>query len=91
MQKNFSRLPGKHIVTWLLQCWDSGASSLELEGREAKQLGSLSREGGIGKAIGKSVRETYPFSEDVVCQPVDHHGEKYPVPEGISCVGGGLL
>ncbi|KAK4828822.1 hypothetical protein QYF61_000879 [Mycteria americana] len=53
MQKDFSRHPGEHIVTWLLRCWDSGASSLELEGKEAKQLGSLSREGGIDKAIGK--------------------------------------
>ncbi|GAB0189130.1 hypothetical protein GRJ2_001378300 [Grus japonensis] len=82
MRKDFRRLPGEHIITWLLRCWDNGASSLELEGREAKQLGSLSREGGIGKAIGKkaqalslwrrllsSVRERYPFSEDVVCQP----------------------
>ncbi|GAB0184246.1 hypothetical protein GRJ2_000889900 [Grus japonensis] len=82
MRKDFSRLPGQHIITWLLRCWDNGASSLELEGREAKQLGSLSREGGIDKAIGKkaqalslwrrllsSVRERYPFSEDVVCRP----------------------
>lgn len=29
------------------------AGSLELEGRETKQLGSPSREGGIDKAIGK--------------------------------------
>ncbi|GAB0208672.1 hypothetical protein GRJ2_003332900 [Grus japonensis] len=82
MRKDFSRLPGEHIITWLLRCWDNGASSLELEGREAKQLGSLSREGGIDKAIGKkaqalslwrrllsSVRERYPFSEDVLCRP----------------------
>ncbi|GAB0205214.1 hypothetical protein GRJ2_002987000 [Grus japonensis] len=82
MRKDFSRLPGEHIITWLLHCWDNGASSLELEGREAKQLGSWSREGGIDKAIGKkaqalslwrrllsSVRERYPFSEDVVCRP----------------------
>ncbi|GAB0203012.1 hypothetical protein GRJ2_002766800 [Grus japonensis] len=82
MQKDFSHLPGEHIITWLLRCWDNRASSLELEGREAKQLGSLSREGGIDKAIGKkaqalslwrrllsSVRERYPFSEDVVCRP----------------------
>ncbi|GAB0203696.1 hypothetical protein GRJ2_002835200 [Grus japonensis] len=82
MRKDFSRLPGEHIITWLLRYWDNGASSLELEGREAKQLGSLSREGGIDKAIGKkaqtlslwrgslsSLRERYPFSEDVVCRP----------------------
>ncbi|GAB0180244.1 hypothetical protein GRJ2_000489700 [Grus japonensis] len=64
------------------RCWDNGASSLELEGREAKQLGSLSREGGIDKVIGKKtqalslwrqllsgVKERYPFSEDDVCWP----------------------
>ncbi|GAB0209273.1 hypothetical protein GRJ2_003393000 [Grus japonensis] len=82
MRKDFSCLPGEHIITWLLCCWDNGASTLELEGREAKQLGSLSREGGVDKAIGKkaqalslwrrllsSVRERYPFREDVVCRP----------------------
>ena len=53
MRKDFNRDPGEHIVTWLLQCWDNGASSLELEGKEAKQLGSLARDGGIDKAIGK--------------------------------------
>ncbi|GAB0208963.1 hypothetical protein GRJ2_003362000 [Grus japonensis] len=78
MRKDFSRLPGEDILTWLLRCWDNGTSSLELEGRETKQLGSLSREGGIDKAIGKktqalslwrrllsSLRGRYPFSEDV--------------------------
>ncbi|XP_074909170.1 ubiquitin carboxyl-terminal hydrolase 4 isoform X3 [Buteo buteo] len=82
IQKDFSRYPGEHIVTWLLRCWDGGASSLELEGREAKQLGSLSREGGIDKAIGKKtqtlslwrrlllgVKERYPFKEDITCYP----------------------
>ncbi|XP_049685369.1 uncharacterized protein LOC126050896 [Accipiter gentilis] len=56
MRKDFSHHPGEHIVTWLLQCWDSGASSVELEGKEAKQLGSLSREGGIDKAIGRKTQ-----------------------------------
>ncbi|GAB0202573.1 ubiquitin carboxyl-terminal hydrolase 4 [Grus japonensis] len=92
MWKDFSCLPGEHIITWLLRCWDNGASSLELEGREAKQLGSLSREGGIDKAIGKkaqalslwrrllsSVRERYPFSEDVGCRP----GKWTPMERGI--------
>jgi len=82
MRKDFSRHPGKHIVTWLLRCWGNGASSLALEGKEAKQLGSLARDWGIDKAIGKKeqvlslwrrllsrVRERYPFSEDVVCYP----------------------
>ena len=80
MQKDFSRPSGEHIVTWLLRCWDNGASSsLELEEKEAKQLGSLSREGGIDKALGKGTqalslwrrllsgeRERQPFKEDIV-------------------------
>jgi len=53
MRKDFSRHPGENIVTWLLWCWDDRASSLELEGKEAKQLGSLARDGGIDKTIGK--------------------------------------
>jgi len=82
MRKDFSRHPGEHIVTWLLRCWDNGASSLELEGKEAKQLQSLARDGGIEKTIGKKeqvlslwrrllpgVRERYPFSDDFVCYP----------------------
>ena len=50
-RKDFSHHPGKHIITWLLRCWDNGASILELEGKEAKQLGSLAMEGGIDKVI----------------------------------------
>jgi len=82
MRKDFSHHPGKHLVTWLLRCWDNGASSLELEGKEAKQLLSLARDGGIDKAIGKKdqvlslwrrllsgVRESYHFSDDFVCCP----------------------
>ncbi|KAK4832355.1 hypothetical protein QYF61_021954 [Mycteria americana] len=50
------KVTDEHIVTWLLQRWDNGASSLELEGREAKQMGSLFREGGIHKAIEKGAQ-----------------------------------
>ena len=55
---------------------------MELEGKEAKLLGSLARDGGIDKAIGKKqqilsiwrrllsgMRERYPFSEDFVFYP----------------------
>jgi len=83
MQKGFSHHSGKHIFTWLLRCWDSGASSLESEDREAKQLGSLAREGGIDKVIGKKgtspqplevhllsgEKERNPFTDIVVCYP----------------------
>lgn len=30
--------------SWLLKCWANGASGLELEDREAQQLGSLTRD-----------------------------------------------
>lgn len=33
-QKDFCRCPGKHNVTWLLQCWDNKPNSLEWEGKE---------------------------------------------------------
>ncbi|XP_074884057.1 uncharacterized protein LOC142031085 [Buteo buteo] len=92
MRKDFSRHPGEHIVTWLLRCWDSGASSVELEGKEAKQLGSLSREGGIDKAIGRKtqvlslwrrlllgVKERYPFRDEVTC----HQGKWTSMERGI--------
>ncbi|GAB0208854.1 hypothetical protein GRJ2_003351100 [Grus japonensis] len=46
MRKDFSCRLGEQLDTWLLRCLDSEASGLELEGREAKQLGSLSREEG---------------------------------------------
>ena len=76
MRKDYSRHSGE------LRFWDNGASSLQLEGKEAKQLGSLARDGDIDKAIGKKeqvlslwrrllsgVRERYPFSDDSVCYP----------------------
>lgn len=67
------------IVTWLLWCWDNGASTLELEGKEVKQLGSLSRARGINKVIGRQalslwrqlltgVKQRYSFKEDAGCQ-----------------------
>jgi len=39
MRKDFSRHPGKHIATWLLQCWDKGASSLELKVQGSQAAG----------------------------------------------------
>lgn len=53
IQKDFSCHPSERVTTWLLWCLDLWASSLELEGREEKQLGSLYREAGIDKVIGE--------------------------------------
>ena len=53
-QKDFAHQPGEGIAaTWLLRCWDNGAHSLELEGREAQQLGSIARDCGIDREIGR--------------------------------------
>ncbi|GAB0206427.1 hypothetical protein GRJ2_003108300 [Grus japonensis] len=82
MRKDYSRQPGERIAAWLLRCWDNGADSQQLEGREAQQLGSLARNRGIERGIGKetaicslwrrllsSVRAQYPFKEDLVNSP----------------------
>lgn len=49
MQEDFSHCPCNHIVT----LWDKGANSLELEGKEAKELEFLSTEGGTDEVTGK--------------------------------------
>ncbi|XP_049649778.1 uncharacterized protein LOC126035320 [Accipiter gentilis] len=79
LRKDYSCQPGERIAAWLLQCWDNGADSQQLEGKEAQQLGSLARNRGIERGIGKeaaicslwsrllsSVRARYPFKEDLV-------------------------
>lgn len=71
--------PGELIIGWLLQCYGTGANSQELESKEAQQLGSLTRDWGINKRIGKeakisslwrqlalSVKEKYPLEKDLV-------------------------
>ena len=78
MQKDFSRQPDEQILSWLLRCWNIGASSQELEGKEARQLGSLAKDKAIDKGIGKgagvlslwrrllsSVKDRYPFKEEL--------------------------
>ncbi|XP_068521309.1 uncharacterized protein [Anas acuta] len=82
VRKDFGRCIGEQLVTWLLRCWDSGANCVELDGREAKRLGSLARDAGIDKAIAdgaqstslwrrllSAVRERYPFKEELLCLP----------------------
>ncbi|XP_049649847.1 uncharacterized protein LOC126035354 [Accipiter gentilis] len=79
MRKQYSRQPGERIAAWLVQCWDNGADSQQLEGKEAQELGSLARNWGIERGIGKeaavcslwsrllsSVTARYPFKEDLV-------------------------
>uniref|UniRef100_A0A663E8Z5 RNase H type-1 domain-containing protein n=1 Tax=Aquila chrysaetos chrysaetos TaxID=223781 RepID=A0A663E8Z5_AQUCH len=82
MWKDYSRQPGEQITAWLLQWWDNGSDSQQLESKEAQQLGSLARNWGIKRGIGKeaetcrlwrwllsSVKARYPFKEDLVNSP----------------------
>jgi len=70
------------IAAWLLQCWDDGTDNPQLEGKEAQQLGSLARNRGMERGLGKeaaicilwrwllsSVRARYPFKEDLANSP----------------------
>jgi len=53
MQKDYSCQPGERIAAWLLPCWDKGADSQQLEGKEAQQLGFLARNWEIERGLGK--------------------------------------
>ncbi|KAK4825473.1 hypothetical protein QYF61_027628 [Mycteria americana] len=79
MQKDFSCQANDLILSWLVRCWDIGASGQELEGKEARQLGSLTKDKATDKGIGKkaevlslrrqllsSVKGKYPFKEELV-------------------------
>lgn len=80
IQEDFSHCPGECIITWLLQCWDNRANSVELESKEARESGSLAKKPGIDKAMGKktqalclwrwllwSVRARCPYKEGIPC------------------------
>lgn len=54
-QKDYSCLPNEPIVAWLLQCWDMRANGLNMEGRHAKLLESLTREAGIYRDIERAI------------------------------------
>ena len=52
-RKEFTRHPNKTLVTWLLRCWDGGASSLSLDGNEARQLGGIAKDSSIDRGISR--------------------------------------
>ena len=52
-RKEFTRHPNKTLVTWLLRCWDGGASSLSLHSNEARQLGGIAKDSSIDRGISR--------------------------------------
>lgn len=93
------------VTTWLLPWSDTWAGSLELEVREDKQLGSLSREADIDKVIAEVTQvfnlwrwsyqsrgKCFPARKILhVAQENGLHRERYPITRGISPVRDYLL
>lgn len=84
--------PGEQVIAWLLWCWDNGVDSQQLEGKEAKWLGSLTGNQGIQGGTGKeeaifsfysqllsNVRARHPLQEDLV----NSQGKRTTADEGI--------
>ncbi|RMC04350.1 hypothetical protein DUI87_19169 [Hirundo rustica rustica] len=78
LRREFTRQTNESILTWLLRIWDAAANDTILDGSEARQLGSLSRDVVIDQGIGRtqqtlslwrrlltSVRDRYLCKEDL--------------------------
>lgn len=66
MWKILSCHPGKHIVNWLIHCWNNGTSSLDLVGSEARQEESLSGERGHWQSNWKKDTNLHPIEMTLV-------------------------
>ncbi|RMB92576.1 hypothetical protein DUI87_30885 [Hirundo rustica rustica] len=54
LRREFTRQTNESILTWLLRIWDAAANDTILDGSEARQLGSLSRDVVIDQGIGRT-------------------------------------
>ncbi|KAM4879514.1 uncharacterized protein FYW23_015561 [Sylvia borin] len=95
LRREFTRQTNESILTWLLRIWDSAANDTILDGTEARQLGSLSRDVVIDQGIGKnqetlslwqrllaSVKDRYLCKEDLLV----HQGKWTTIEQGIRCL-----
>ena len=71
--KEFTWRPNKTPVTWLLHCWDGGASSLSLDGNEAHQLGGIARHSSIDRRISRSLDRAASLWEQVLVDVKERH------------------
>ncbi|RMC10290.1 hypothetical protein DUI87_13092 [Hirundo rustica rustica] len=60
LRREFTRQTNESILTWLLRIWDAAANDTILDGSEARQLGSLSRDVVIDQGIGRT-QQTLSF------------------------------
>ncbi|XP_071664451.1 uncharacterized protein [Patagioenas fasciata] len=77
LRKDFSRREGENILTWLLWYWDNGAETIELEGGEARQLGSLSKDSTVDRAISRESNATTLWTRLLTAMKV-----RFPYKEG---------
>ncbi|RMC19044.1 hypothetical protein DUI87_03648 [Hirundo rustica rustica] len=95
LRREFTRQTNESILTWLLRIWDAAANDTILDGSEARQLGSLSRDVVIDQGIGRtqqtlslwqrlltSVRGRYLCKEDLQV----HQGKWSTMEQGIQCL-----
>lgn len=89
IHKYFSCCPDEHITTWLLWCWNNGASGLELEGRNhflGKQaLTRWLHEGHKSSASGSDSCQAW--RKGILTRKTLHvtmQVERYPISERIS-------
>ncbi|RMC04158.1 hypothetical protein DUI87_18977 [Hirundo rustica rustica] len=95
LRREFTRQKNESILTWLLRIWDAAANDTILDGSEARQLGSLSRDVVIDQGIGRtqqtlslwrrlltSVRDRYLCKEDLQV----HQGKWSTMEQGIRCL-----
>ncbi|RMC12160.1 hypothetical protein DUI87_11295 [Hirundo rustica rustica] len=54
LRREFTRQTNESILTWLFRMWDDAANDTILDGSEARQLGSLSRDVVIDQGIGRT-------------------------------------
>ncbi|RMC03329.1 hypothetical protein DUI87_20525 [Hirundo rustica rustica] len=95
LRREFTRQTNESILTWLLCIWNAAANDTILDGSEARQLGSLSRDVVIDQGIGRtqqtlslwrrlltSVRDRYLCKEDLQV----HQGKWSTMEQGICCL-----
>ncbi|TRZ07512.1 hypothetical protein HGM15179_019591, partial [Zosterops borbonicus] len=70
LRREFIRPTNESILTWLLRIWDAAANDSILDGIEARQLGSLSRDVVIDQGIGRT-QETLSLLQQLLTSVKD--------------------
>ncbi|RMC09672.1 hypothetical protein DUI87_13458 [Hirundo rustica rustica] len=94
LRREFTRQTNESILTWLLCIWDPAANDTILDGSEARQLGSLSRDVVIDQGIGRTQqtlslwrRLLTSVKDRYLCKDLQvHQGKWSAMEQGIRCL-----